>query len=159
MLLPEVFNTATLNAFFFIPPITDVQGGFSVSGESEEGPREGKDYHLSCIANKHLYSNMSWHRVTESSAGTVEGPPLVGELAEGEYSLALHLTLTNLTAQDSGTYRCSATHLYTGQHSDRDALVSVAGVCHVAYPGKQIPESSFLMSSSALKLTSQQLLK
>ncbi|KAF4075767.1 hypothetical protein AMELA_G00222560 [Ameiurus melas] len=106
--------------------VTDVQGGFSVSGESEEGPREGRDYHLSCVANKHLYSNMSWHRVTGSSAGMLDGPPLVGELTEGEYSLTLRLTLTNLTAQDSGTYRCSATHLVTVQHSHQDILVTVA---------------------------------
>ncbi|KAI5627449.1 vascular endothelial growth factor receptor 1 isoform 1 precursor [Silurus asotus] len=106
--------------------VTDVQGGFSISGESEEGPREGRDYHLSCVANKHLYSNMSWHRVTGSSASMVEGPPLAGKLTEGEYSLTLRLTLTNLTAQDSGTYRCSATHLVTGQPSHQEALVTVA---------------------------------
>ncbi|XP_060755794.1 vascular endothelial growth factor receptor 1 isoform X1 [Neoarius graeffei] len=106
--------------------VTDVQGGFSVSGDSEEGPREGRDYHLSCVANKHLYSNMSWHRVTGNSAGMMDGPPLVGELMEGEYSLTLRLTLTNLTAQDSGMYRCSATKLVTGQHSHQDTLVTVA---------------------------------
>ncbi|XP_060717273.1 vascular endothelial growth factor receptor 1 isoform X1 [Tachysurus vachellii] len=106
--------------------VTDIQGGFSISGESVEGPREGRDYHLSCVANKHLYSNMSWHRMIGSTASNVDGPPLVGELTEGEYSLTLSLALMNLTAQDSGMYRCSATHLVTGQHSHQDALVAVA---------------------------------
>lgn len=59
----------------------------------------------------------------------MDGPPLVGELMEGEYSLTLRLTLINLTAQDSGMYRCSATKLVTGQHSHQDTLVTVAGVC------------------------------
>ncbi|KAM9436218.1 vascular endothelial growth factor receptor 1 isoform 2-T2 [Clarias gariepinus] len=103
--------------------VTDVQGGFSVSGDSEEGPREGRDHHLSCVANKHLYSNMSWVRVTGNSTGS---PSLVGELTEGEYSLTLRLTLANLTAQDSGRYRCSATHLVTGQQSYQEELVMVA---------------------------------
>ncbi|TSK98456.1 Vascular endothelial growth factor receptor 1 [Bagarius yarrelli] len=106
--------------------VTDVQGGFSIFEESEEGPREGRDYHLSCVANKHLYSNMSWHRVTGSPADMVEGPVLFGQLMEGEYSLSLRLTLRNLSAQDSGMYRCSATHLVTAQRLNRDALVSVA---------------------------------
>lgn len=78
------------------------------------------------MANKHLYSNMSWVRVTGNSTGS---PSLVGELTEGEYSLTLRLTLANLTAQDSGRYRCSATHLVTGQQSYQEELVTVAGVC------------------------------
>lgn len=100
-----------------------------MSGEAEEGPREGRDYHLSCVANKHLYSNMSWYRVTSSSAGLIYSPPLVGELTEGEYSLNLRLTLSNLSSQDSGTYRCSVTHLVTGKQSHQDARMAVAGVC------------------------------
>lgn len=104
-----------------------------MSGESEEGPREGGDYHLSCVANKHLYSNMSWYRVTSSSAGLTYSPPLVGELTEGEFSLILRLTLSNLTAQDSGKYRCSVTHLVTKKQSHQDALITVAGVCVLVF--------------------------
>lgn len=155
MFLLAVFITSILNDLFFIPPITDVQGGFSISGESVEGPREGRDYHLSCVANKHLYSNMSWHRMLGSTASNMDSPPLVGELTEGEYSLTLSLTLMNLTAQDSGMYRCSATHLVTGQHSHQDALVAVAGVClgvKLCIQCNQILKCSFLTSISALNL-------
>ncbi|XP_072545272.1 vascular endothelial growth factor receptor 1 isoform X2 [Salminus brasiliensis] len=103
--------------------VTDVPGGFSVSLNSK--PREGADIHLSCVANKHLYSNMSWYRVTNSSTVPMGGPFLGGELTEEEFSLTLRLLLRNLTAQNSGTYRCFASHLLTGEHIHLDTLVKV----------------------------------
>uniref|UniRef100_A0A8C8LKF4 receptor protein-tyrosine kinase n=1 Tax=Oncorhynchus tshawytscha TaxID=74940 RepID=A0A8C8LKF4_ONCTS len=87
--------------------ITDVPGGFSVSQEDE--PREGGDLHLTCVANKHLYTNFSWQRVTDPA----------------EFSDTLSLLLSNLTAGDSGTYRCSANHLLTGQNTHLDTQVDV----------------------------------
>ncbi|XP_070960895.1 vascular endothelial growth factor receptor 1-like isoform X2 [Oncorhynchus clarkii lewisi] len=135
--------------------ITDVPGGFSVSQEDE--PREGGDLHLTCVANKHLYSNFSWQRVTDpaeatpptpslggelssgeatpptpslggklsSGEATPSTPSLGGELSSGEFSDTLSLLLSNLTAGDSGTYRCSANHLLTGQNTHLDTQVDV----------------------------------
>uniref|UniRef100_A0A8K9X260 Platelet-derived growth factor receptor-like protein n=1 Tax=Oncorhynchus mykiss TaxID=8022 RepID=A0A8K9X260_ONCMY len=91
--------------------ITDVPGGFSVSQEDE--PREGGDLHLTCVANKHLYTNFSWQRVTDPAEATPPTPSL-------EFSDTLSLLLSNLTAGDSGTYRCSANHLLTGQNTHLD---------------------------------------
>ncbi|XP_062841606.1 vascular endothelial growth factor receptor 1 [Trichomycterus rosablanca] len=103
--------------------VTDVPDSFSISIEEE--PREGRDAHLSCVANKHLYSNMTWHRVTGGSEAMVNGSDLGGRMTEEEYSVTLRLTLKNLTVRDSGRYRCSATHLFTGEHKHLDALVEV----------------------------------
>uniref|UniRef100_A0A4W4FV06 receptor protein-tyrosine kinase n=1 Tax=Electrophorus electricus TaxID=8005 RepID=A0A4W4FV06_ELEEL len=102
--------------------VTDIPGGFSISLEDE--PREGGDSHLSCAANKHLYSNVSWYRVANGSS-VVRGAALGGELSEGEFSFTLRLMLRNLTAHSSGTYRCSATHLPTGEHLHLDTVVEV----------------------------------
>uniref|UniRef100_A0A674DPM9 receptor protein-tyrosine kinase n=1 Tax=Salmo trutta TaxID=8032 RepID=A0A674DPM9_SALTR len=103
--------------------ITDVPGGFSVSQEDE--PREGGDLHLTCVANKHLYTNLSWQRVTDPAEATPPTPSLGGELSSGEFSDTLSLLLGNLTAGDSGTYRCSAHHLLTGQNTHLDTQVDV----------------------------------
>uniref|UniRef100_W5L4K5 receptor protein-tyrosine kinase n=1 Tax=Astyanax mexicanus TaxID=7994 RepID=W5L4K5_ASTMX len=98
--------------------VTDISGGFSVSLDNE--PRERADVHLSCVANKHLYSNVSWYRVTNTSA-----VPMGGELTQEEFSLTLRLMLRNLTARNSGLYRCFATHLFTGEHAYMETLVKV----------------------------------
>uniref|UniRef100_A0A8C7PIZ6 receptor protein-tyrosine kinase n=1 Tax=Oncorhynchus mykiss TaxID=8022 RepID=A0A8C7PIZ6_ONCMY len=98
--------------------ITDVPGGFSVSQEDE--PREGGDLHLTCVANKHLYTNFSWQRVTDPAEATPPTPSL-----GGEFSDTLSLLLSNLTAGDSGTYRCSANHLLTGQNTHLDTQAPV----------------------------------
>ncbi len=50
--------------------ITDVKGGLITSLEEE--PREGGDLRLVCIANRHLYSDLSWYRLTNQST-TSEG--------------------------------------------------------------------------------------
>lgn len=106
--------------------ITDVKGGLIVSLEEE--PREGGDLRLVCIANRHLYSDLSWYRLTNQSTASEGASVLSGELTEGQFSHTLHLLLKNVTAQDSGTYRCSATHLLTEEHSHLDTAVEVTGV-------------------------------
>uniref|UniRef100_A0AAR2KA78 receptor protein-tyrosine kinase n=2 Tax=Pygocentrus nattereri TaxID=42514 RepID=A0AAR2KA78_PYGNA len=106
--------------------VTDIPGGFSASLEDE--PREGGDVHLSCAANKHLYSNVSWYRVTNSSLVLMNDLFLGSELTEGEFSIALRLLLRNLTTQHSGKYRCVATHLLTGEHTHLDTLVKVTAL-------------------------------
>ncbi|XP_019897332.2 vascular endothelial growth factor receptor 1 isoform X2 [Esox lucius] len=103
--------------------VTDIHGGFSVSQKEE--PREGGDLHLTCVANKHLYTNLSWQQVTAPAEATPPGPFLGGELSSGEFSDTLSLLLNNLTAGDSGTYRCSAHHLLTGQNTHLDTQVTV----------------------------------
>lgn len=102
--------------------ITDVPGGFSVSQEEE--PREGGDLHLTCAANKHLYASLSWQRVTDGAEAL---PPaaVVGLPVSGEFSRTLSLSLSNLTADASGTYRCSALHLLTEQQTHLDTQVEV----------------------------------
>ncbi|XP_050953554.1 vascular endothelial growth factor receptor 1 isoform X1 [Labeo rohita] len=103
--------------------VTDVKGGLIVSLEEE--PREGGDLRLVCIANRHLYSDLSWYRLTNQSTASEGASVLSGELTEGQFSHTLHLLLKNVTAQDSGTYRCSATHLLTEEHSHLDTAVEV----------------------------------
>lgn len=106
--------------------ITDVKGGLIASLEEE--PREGRDLRLVCIANRHLYSDLSWHRTTNQSTVSEGASVLGGELTEGRFSHILLLLLKNVTAQDSGTYRCSATHLLTGDRTHLDIAVEVTGV-------------------------------
>uniref|UniRef100_A0A671RUU4 receptor protein-tyrosine kinase n=1 Tax=Sinocyclocheilus anshuiensis TaxID=1608454 RepID=A0A671RUU4_9TELE len=106
--------------------VTDVKGGLIASLEEE--PREGGDLRLVCIANRHLYSDLSWYRLTNQPT-TSEGASVLGvELTEGQFSHTLYLLLKNVTAQDSGTYRCSATHLLTGEHTHLDTAVEITGV-------------------------------
>uniref|UniRef100_A0AAY4ANM1 receptor protein-tyrosine kinase n=1 Tax=Denticeps clupeoides TaxID=299321 RepID=A0AAY4ANM1_9TELE len=103
--------------------VTDVPDGFMVSLKEE--PTEGGDLNLSCTANRHLYSELSWHRLPDVSVTTPIGPALGGEVAWGEFSNTLHLSLSNLTAGHSGTYRCSGHHLLTGELTHREARVDV----------------------------------
>ncbi|XP_057179005.1 vascular endothelial growth factor receptor 1 isoform X2 [Triplophysa rosa] len=103
--------------------VTDVRGGFVASLEEE--PREGGDLRLVCIANKHLYSDLSWYRITNQSTASEEHSVLRGELTEGQFSLTLRLLLKNVTTQDSGSYRCSTTDLLTGERMNLDTPVEV----------------------------------
>ncbi|XP_062297945.1 vascular endothelial growth factor receptor 1 [Scomber scombrus] len=104
--------------------ITDVPGGFSV-GKREE-PREGGDLHLTCIANKYLFTALSWQRVNDTEDAQSLSPALSREVTSGEFSHSLLLLLNNLTARDSGIYRCSAHHFVTGQvmHLDTQVVVT-----------------------------------
>lgn len=101
---------------------SDVPGGFSVN-QLEEA-REGGDLHITCSANKYLYTELSWQgvNITEESLTTglnIYQPPV------GEFSTSLILLLSNLTARDSGVYRCSARHVITGQETHLDTQVVV----------------------------------
>uniref|UniRef100_A0A672ZR33 receptor protein-tyrosine kinase n=1 Tax=Sphaeramia orbicularis TaxID=375764 RepID=A0A672ZR33_9TELE len=98
--------------------ITDVKGGFSVV--QEEHPREGGDLHLTCLANKYLYSALSWQRLNRTGGAIIVQP-----LSSGDFSNSLVLLLSNLTARDSGVYRCSAHHLVTEQEMHLDTEVAV----------------------------------
>ncbi|XP_068199661.1 vascular endothelial growth factor receptor 1 [Antennarius striatus] len=105
--------------------ITDIAGGFSVS-QGEE-PREGGDLQLTCAANKYLYTVLSWRRLngTEDTQSRIPALSRHQQLASGEFSNSLVLSLKNLTAADSGVYRCSAHHLLTGQETHLDTQVTV----------------------------------
>lgn len=104
------------------PP--DVPGGFSVS-QSEE-PREGGDLHLTCVTNKYLYTALSWQRVNNTEDARSRSPARsMQQFTSGEFSSSLVLLLSNLTARDSGAYRCSARHLITGQETHLDTQVVV----------------------------------
>uniref|UniRef100_A0A8C1Z5P2 receptor protein-tyrosine kinase n=1 Tax=Cyprinus carpio TaxID=7962 RepID=A0A8C1Z5P2_CYPCA len=103
--------------------VTDVKGGLIASLEEE--PREGGELRLVCIANRHVYSDLSWYRLTNQSPTSEGASVLGGELTEGQFSHTLYLLLKNVTAQDSGTYRCSATHLLTGEHTHLDTAAPV----------------------------------
>uniref|UniRef100_A0A7N6AGB2 receptor protein-tyrosine kinase n=1 Tax=Anabas testudineus TaxID=64144 RepID=A0A7N6AGB2_ANATE len=104
--------------------ITDVPGGFSVNQQEE--PMEGGDLHLTCVANKYLYTMLSWQRVkgTEDTQSWSSAPSNQ-QLISGEFSNSLVLLLSNLTARDSGAYRCSARHLVTRQEIHLDTQVVV----------------------------------
>uniref|UniRef100_A0A667XR72 Platelet-derived growth factor receptor-like protein n=1 Tax=Myripristis murdjan TaxID=586833 RepID=A0A667XR72_9TELE len=109
-------GTDHLDIHFYI---TDIPGGFSVSQREE--PREGGDLQLTCKANKYLYTALSWQRVTNKTEYTgPQRPALSGQLTSGDFSCSLSLLLSNLTPSESGTYRCSARHLLTGQETHLD---------------------------------------
>ncbi|XP_037550025.1 vascular endothelial growth factor receptor 1 [Nematolebias whitei] len=102
--------------------VTDVPGGFSVN-QLEEA-REGGDLHITCSANKYLYTELSWRGVNITEESLITGlniyqPPV------GEFSTSLILLLSNLTSRDSVVYRCSARHVITGQEAHLDTQVVV----------------------------------
>ncbi|XP_047424727.1 vascular endothelial growth factor receptor 1 isoform X3 [Mugil cephalus] len=104
--------------------VTDVPGGFGV--RQQEEAREGGDLHLTCLANKYLYTALSWQRASGAEDARPRGSALnVQQLASGAFSNSLVLLLRNLTARDSGAYRCSVRHLVTGQETHLDAQVEV----------------------------------
>ncbi|XP_011487225.1 vascular endothelial growth factor receptor 1 isoform X2 [Oryzias latipes] len=108
-----------LDIHFFI---TDIPGGFCV--KQQEEAREGGDLHLTCLANKYLYSALSWQPVKDT--GKSRFPALiVHQPTTGVFSNSLVLLLSNLTARDSGTYRCSTRHLLTGKETHLDTRVVV----------------------------------
>ncbi|KAL1006503.1 hypothetical protein UPYG_G00073190 [Umbra pygmaea] len=125
--------------------VTDVIGGFSVSQEEE--PREGGDLHLTCIANKYLYTKLSWQQISDTAESVLPRPSLGGELLSGEFSDTLSLLLSNLTAGDSGTYRCSALHLLTRQNTHMDTQVDVT-VLEAPVLLQNLSDCSVNMSSS-----------
>ncbi|KAF7654021.1 hypothetical protein LDENG_00075510 [Lucifuga dentata] len=103
--------------------ITDVPGGFSVTQGAE--PREGGNLQLTCIANKYLYTALSWQWVMNTQDVESKSLVLSGQLTCGEFSNSLNLSLSNLTARESGTYRCSAYHVLTKQETYLDTQVVV----------------------------------
>uniref|UniRef100_A0A7N9AW57 receptor protein-tyrosine kinase n=1 Tax=Mastacembelus armatus TaxID=205130 RepID=A0A7N9AW57_9TELE len=103
---------------------SDVPGGFSINQQEE--PREGGDLHLTCVANKYLYTKLSWQRVNHTEDAQSRSPALsVQQLTSGEFSNSLVLLLSNLTARDSGVYRCSGRHVVTRQEAHLDTEVKV----------------------------------
>ncbi len=91
-----------------------------------EEPREGGDLHLTCVANKYLYTALSWQRVNDKEDAHSHSPALRSQqITSGEFSNSLILLLSNLTARDSGAYRCSARHLVTGKETHLDTQVVV----------------------------------
>ena len=89
-----------------------------------EEAREGGDLHLTCSANKYLYTALSWRQIEDTGAS--RHPALnIHKTTSGEFSHSLILLLSNLTARDSGTYRCSARHLITGQETHLHTQVEV----------------------------------
>ncbi|XP_034024936.1 vascular endothelial growth factor receptor 1 [Thalassophryne amazonica] len=103
--------------------ITDVPGGFSVSQREE--PIEGRDLHLTCAANKYLYTALSWQQANGTEDAQSMSPTLTSQLRSGLFSTSLVLLLSNLTAKDSGTYRCSCRHTITGHETHLDTQVVI----------------------------------
>lgn len=103
---------------------SDVPEGFSVSQREE--PREGGDLYLTCVANKYLYTALSWQKVNDTEDAHLPSlTPRSQQITSGEFSNSLVLLLSNLTASDSGAYRCSARHLITRQETHLDTHVVV----------------------------------
>ncbi|KAK2886478.1 vascular endothelial growth factor receptor 1 isoform X2 [Channa argus] len=114
-------GTDQLDIHFYI---TDIPRGFSI--KQQEEPREGGNLHLTCIANRYLYTLLSWQRVNNTENASVWSPSMSDQqLISGEFSNSLVLLLSNLTARDSGAYRCSAHHPFTGQKTHLDTHVAV----------------------------------
>lgn len=102
---------------------SDVPGGFSIN--QQEQPREGGDLRLTCVANKYLYTALSWEQVNVTEVSLWSPVSHDQQLIFGEFSNSLVLLLSNLTAKESGIYRCSAHHLITRQKTHLDTQVEV----------------------------------
>ncbi|XP_041669910.1 vascular endothelial growth factor receptor 1 [Cheilinus undulatus] len=117
-------NSAGSDQLDFHFYVTDVPGGLSVT--QREKPREGGDLHLTCAANKYLYTALSWQLVNDTDEAQSWSPALsTQQFTSGQFSNTLDLLIRNLTARDSGTYRCSAHHIITGQETHLDTPVVV----------------------------------
>uniref|UniRef100_A0A669CQK1 receptor protein-tyrosine kinase n=1 Tax=Oreochromis niloticus TaxID=8128 RepID=A0A669CQK1_ORENI len=102
--------------------ITDVPGGFCV--KQMEEAREGGDLRLTCLANKYLYTALSWQRMNNTEEAQSRGLNNQ-QFMVGDFSNSLVLLISNLTARDSGAYRCSARHIVTGQETHLETQVEV----------------------------------
>lgn len=119
----HLLSYQSISSFLLCFP-SDVPGGFSVSQQEE--PREGGDLHLTCVANKYLYTALSWQRLNNTEDIQSHSPTLSSQqLTSGVFSNSLVMLLSNLTAKDSGAYRCSARHLVTRQETHLDTQVVV----------------------------------
>ncbi|CAJ1082186.1 vascular endothelial growth factor receptor 1 isoform X2 [Xyrichtys novacula] len=116
-------GTDQLDIHFYV---TDIPGGFSL--RQREVPQEGEDLHLTCAANKYLYTALSWQRGNDTEeARSWSSNPSTLQFTSGQFSNTLVLLLSNLTARISGAYRCSAHHIITGQemHLDTQVVVTI----------------------------------
>ncbi|KAM9332626.1 vascular endothelial growth factor receptor 1 [Pholidichthys leucotaenia] len=103
--------------------VTDIPGGFSVIQQEEA--REGGDLHLTCSANKYLYAAPFWQKVNDTVKAPRRSSFKNQNLVLGEYAISQVLLIRNLTATDSGAYRCSARHFFSGQETHLDTQVEV----------------------------------
>uniref|UniRef100_I3K9I3 receptor protein-tyrosine kinase n=1 Tax=Oreochromis niloticus TaxID=8128 RepID=I3K9I3_ORENI len=101
---------------------SDVPGGFCV--KQMEEAREGGDLRLTCLANKYLYTALSWQRMNNTEEAQSRGLNNQ-QFMVGDFSNSLVLLISNLTARDSGAYRCSARHIVTGQETHLETQVEV----------------------------------
>lgn len=115
---PPVFSPCSTSLHILSVSPSDVPGGFSVIQGAE--PTEGGDLNLTCAANRHLYTALSWRRLHHRES-TLSGQ----QPTSGEYSNFLALSIGNLTASHSGVYRCSARHRVSGKESHLDTKVAV----------------------------------
>nr|XP_033805031.1 vascular endothelial growth factor receptor 1 isoform X2 [Geotrypetes seraphini] len=97
------------NINFFV---TDIPNGFYINLDKE--PTEGDELTLSCSANKHLYTDVTWLLPGTADNQTVHQRSKRNSFVE-KYSLRLDLNITNATQEDSGTYGCKARNMYTGE--------------------------------------------
>lgn len=131
-LLPRVLSPSSESLHVLSAFPSDVPGGFSVIQGAE--PTEGGHLNLTCIANRHLYTALSWRRLHHR-----ESPRSSHQPTSGPYSNFLVLSISNLTAGHSGVYRCSARHRVSGKESHLDATVAVISewcVCFVRSQSK-----------------------
>lgn len=116
--LPRVLSPSSTSLHILSVSPSDVPGGFSVIQGAE--PTEGGYLNLTCAANRHLYTALSWRRLHHRES-TLSGH----QPTSGQYSNFLALSIGNLTAGHSGVYRCSAHHRVSGRESHVDTKVAV----------------------------------
>ncbi|XP_029458469.1 vascular endothelial growth factor receptor 1 isoform X2 [Rhinatrema bivittatum] len=92
--------------------VTDVPNGFYINLERDA--MEGNDVTLSCLANKYLYTDVTWLLMGTVDNQTIHHNSSRNSFVE-EYSLRLTLNIRNATQEDSGTYACKARNIYTGE--------------------------------------------
>ncbi|XP_078496229.1 vascular endothelial growth factor receptor kdr-like isoform X2 [Lissotriton helveticus] len=92
--------------------VSDVDTGLSTSPETHT--LQGNDVNLTCRADPHLYTELTWF---DPSAEELPSVPLV--IQNHWKSITFTQTLTNVSLDHAGRYRCTARNRYTNQVVER----------------------------------------
>eukprot|EP00079_Xenopus_tropicalis_P038534 XP_017952305.1 PREDICTED: vascular endothelial growth factor receptor kdr-like [Xenopus tropicalis] len=83
----------------------------------------GSDVKLVCRAERYIYTNLSWTFPGKEEIPCLEEVhPQMTKNTYQEYTMSCLLLLKNVTQELAGTFRCSATNLYTGMQEEKNVI-------------------------------------